>query len=103
MTTELSQGDIIKMNGFKNAFLIVSNNAFIQSTGMAHVCPMLLGVKAGPVHIPATGISGTTGTVICEQLKLIDFPARAPIRIDRLSYGQIMNVSDVLQGIFEYD
>jgi mRNA interferase MazF len=41
--------------------------------------------------------------VVCEQIKLIDPGSRSCKRIDRLSYGQLMNISDALQGIFEYD
>ena len=99
----LSQGDIIKIQGFSAPFLILSKNAFNQSTGMFHVCPFLTSCKEGPLHIAATGKSGTSGIAICEQIKLIDPGARNCNRVDSLPYGEIMNISDAIQGIFEYD
>ena len=43
------------------------------------------------------------GTVICEQIKAIDPKARGCSRVDLLSYENIMNVYDAVQGIIEYD
>lgn len=98
------QGDIIKIADFqKQLFVIVSKNAFIKATGIFHVCPMIPGVSAGAVHIPADGRGGESGTVICEQIKAIDPKARTCNIVDRLAYEDIMNVSDTVQGIFEYD
>ncbi len=102
--TEFNQGDIIKINGFKKQlFVIVSKNAFIKATGIFHVCPMIPGIPAGPIHILVNGKNGESGTVICEQIKAIDPRARGCNRVDLLSYENIMNVSDAVQGIFEYD
>ena len=49
------------------------------------------------------GKNGESGTVICEQIKAIDPRARGCNRVDLLAYDDIMNVSDTVQGIFEYD
>lgn len=101
---DFSQGDIIKITGFRNnLFLIVSKNAFIRATGVFHVCPVIKDIPEGPLHLPVTGMEETQGVVICEQLKMIDPVSRVCKKLDRISYGQIMNVSDALQGIFEYD
>jgi mRNA-degrading endonuclease toxin of MazEF toxin-antitoxin module len=98
------QGDIIRISGFKRQlFVIVSKNAFIKATGIFHVCPMLSNIKAGPIHIPVCGKKGESGTVICEQIKAIDPGARGCNRVDFLAYEDIRNVSDAVQGIFEYD
>jgi mRNA interferase MazF len=35
-----SQGDIIKIHGYKGKFIIVSKNAFIKATNVFHVCPV---------------------------------------------------------------
>lgn len=100
---DYSQGDVIKIAGFRNQFLVVSKNAFITATGMFHVCPLLPNVSDGPLHISVNGVGGATGTVICEQVKLIDPDVRACSRKDRIPYSELMNISDALQGIFEYD
>ena len=100
---DFSQGDIIKIQGFSSPFLIISKNAFINSTRMFHVCPFLSLLTAGPLHIPAKGNNGTSGFAVCEQIKLIDPSSRPCSRIDRLPYPMLMDISDALQGIFEYD
>ena len=98
-----SQGDIIKISNLKDAMLVVSKNEFIKKTGVFHVCPLLENYAEGPLHIKVRGVKATSGTAICEQLKLIDPSARNCKRIDRVPYHMIMNVSDAIQGIFEYD
>ena len=101
---EFYQGDIIKISGFKQQlFVIVSKNAFIRATGIFHVCPMMTEIPAGPVHIPVKGKNGDFGTVICEQIKAIDPRERGCSRVDLLAYEDIINISDAVQGIFEYD
>ena len=101
---DFRQGDIIKIGGFgKRSFVIVSRNAFINATGVFHVCPMTQQIPAGPVHIPVVGHCGESGTVICEQIKAIDPKARECKKTDWLAYADIMNVSDAVQGILEYD
>ena len=98
------QGDIIRISGYKKQlFVIVSKNAFIKATGIFHVCPMIPNIPAGPIHIPVKGKNNKTGTVICEQTKAIDPKARCCNSVDTLAYENIMNVSDTVQGIFEYD
>lgn len=97
------QGDIIKISGFRNKFMIVSKNAFIKTTNVFHVCPVLEKYPEGPLHIAIEGKELTRGTVICEQVKLIDPTTRGCNRVDRVSYEMIMNISDAVQGIFEYD
>jgi len=101
---DYKQGDIIKIEGFKRQeFVIVSKNSFIKATGIFHVCPLLKEVPEGPVHIAVTGRGNTRGIVICEQIKAIDPDARNCKRTDSLFYDDIMNVSDAIQCIFEYD
>ena len=71
-----SQGDIIKISNLKDAMLVVSKNEFIKKTGVFHVCPLLENYAEGPLHIKVRGVKDTSGTAICEQLKLIDPSAR---------------------------
>ncbi len=101
--TGFSQGDIISISGYgKKAFLIVSKNAFIKSTGVFHICP-IMNIPNGPLHIDISGNKGIAGTVVCEQIKLIDPSARGCSKIDDIPYADIMNISDAIQGMFEYD
>ena len=102
--TGLYQGDIIRISGFgQKLFVVVSKNAFIKATGVFHVCPIMTDVPRGPLHIAVETKKSVSGTVICEQMKLIDPFARGCTRMDGLQYDDIMNISDAIQGIFEYD
>ena len=100
---DYSQGDIIKIDGFKQKFLIISKTSFINALNLFHVCPIMTGLNEGPLHIRIRGLSGDEGIVACEQIKLIDPASRQCFRTDRISYIDKMNISDCLQGIFEYD
>ena len=100
---EYHQGDLVRIGSYAQTFVIVSNNSFIRATGMFHVCPFLPGYPEGPVHIAATGRQGTEGTAIIEQIKLIDPSVRACRRLDTLPYRDVMEISDALQSVFEYD
>lgn len=97
------QGDIIKISGYKGKFIIVSKNAFIKATGVFHVCPLIENASEEPLHILVQGKQKTQGVVYCEQIKLIDPAVRVCKRIDEIPYGMFMNVSDAIQGVFEYD
>ncbi len=101
--TEYSQGDIVRIDGLRDKYLIISNNSFIRYTGFFHVCPILEKHHPGPLHISITGRNGTKGVAICEQIKLIDSKSRSCTFSDSIPYDAIMNISDAVQGIFEYD
>ncbi len=101
---KFSQGDIVKIGGFPDGlFVIVSKNAFINATESFHVCPIVKDIPDGPIHIPVKVREDETGTVVIEQIKLIDQRVRNCSVIGRLSHWDVMNISDALQGIFEYD
>ena len=100
----MMQGDIIKIEGYKQQlFVVVSKNSFIKATGMFHVCPLMKSMPPGPIHIAVSGRKSTTGVVICEQIKAIDPIQRNCQKTDCLPYEDIMNVSDTIQCLFEYD
>lgn len=101
--SKLFQGDIIKISGYKTLFIIISNNTFINSLNLFHVIPFLSDENEGPIHISLKGKNDTSGIAICEQIKIIDPTERSCQRVDRISYGDLMDVSDAISGIFEYD
>jgi mRNA-degrading endonuclease toxin of MazEF toxin-antitoxin module len=102
--TRFELGDIIKISDYKNRrFVIVSKNAFIRAAGVFHVVPLWNNIDEGPLHIHINGKKDESGIVLCEQIKLIDPSVRNCYKLDSLVYEDIMNVSDAIQGIFEYD
>ena len=42
------------------------------------------------------------GYVQCEKLALLDLSIRGYNKVDRLPVSEMINVSDAIQGIFEY-
>lgn len=97
------QGDIIHIDKFNCPFVVVSKNAYIKATNTIHACPILNNVPEGPYHIAIHGTQNTSGTVIIEQIKYIDCSFHSINKIDWIPYYQIMNISDAIQSIFEYD
>lgn len=99
----ISQGDLIRISGFQSAFLVISKNAYIRSSGVFHVCPVFPSAESDPMHIPICGTGGIiSGIAICEQIRLMD-PSRGFRQADRISYYDMINISDAIQGMFEYD
>ena len=101
--TTVSQGDIIRLPGFDVHFLVISKNAYIKTTETFHVCPIKQEEGSDPLHIFIKGVSGhVSGYAICEQIRLID-GRRTYKTADRIAYADIINISDAIQGVFEYD
>ncbi len=97
---ELHQGDILKIDKIKHPVLVASNN-FFNTSGEIIGCPIVADSSAGPLHIWMS-TEKTKGYIQCEKLALLDLSVRGYKQIDRLSLFELMNVSDAIQGIFEY-
>jgi mRNA interferase MazF len=57
--------------------LIISNRLFNQATGLAIACPITNTDRKIPFHLPVPVGSSLTGFVMVEQVKSIDYRARA--------------------------
>ena len=53
-------------------------------------------------HITLTKTNGIVILIHCEKLALLDLSIRGYKKVDRLPISEMMNVSDAIQGIFEY-
>ena len=98
-----SQGDLVRIGSGDQVFLVVSKNAFIKAADMFHVCPVIRGVKEGPLHIIVNGRDGTNGTAVTEEIRLIDAKAGNCEKLDSIPLQEMIEVSDMLQGVYEYD
>ena len=94
------QGDILKVEGIRGDVLVTSKNRFNQ-TGLAVVCPVLYDVDDAALHIRVQG-KEKCGVAICEQLKTLDLNARGFSKLDEVVLSDVMEVSDAIQGIFDY-
>ena len=96
----LHQGDIIKIEKIKHPVLVVSKD-FFNTSGEIIGCPIIGDSIPGPLHIWMS-TEQTEGYVQCEKLALLDLSIRGYKIVDRLPISEIINVSDAIQGIFEY-
>ncbi len=96
----VEQGDLLKVQGFAYPVIVVSNDFFNRS-GRAVVCPILKNAAEGPLHIRMKD-SQAEGYVICEQMRYVDLTARRFSKLAETHYFDIMDISDAVMGIFDY-
>ena len=96
----LHQGDILKIENIKHPVLVVSKD-FFNTSGEIIGCPIIRDSILGPLHIWMS-TEENEGYIQCEKMALLDLTVRGYKKIDRLPISDIMNVSDAIQGIFEY-
>lgn len=96
----LHQGDILKIEKIKHLVLVVSKD-FFNTSGEIIGCPIMKDSNPGPLHIWMT-TEENEGYIQCEKLALLDLSVRGYKKVDRLPVSDIINVSDAIQGIFEY-
>lgn len=93
-------GDILSIEKIKGPVLVVSKNFFNQSE-QAIVCPVIKNAIPDPLHIDVE-TTEVQGSVLCEQMKLLDLRYRGYKKISRIKYSEIMNITDAIQAIFDY-
>ena len=96
----LHQGDILKIEKIKHPVLVVSKDFFNTSSEIIG-CPIIRNSASGPLHI-WMATEENEGYIQCEKLTLLDMSLRGYKKVDRLPISEMMNVSDAIQGIFEY-
>ena len=97
----VEQGDLLRVGGLKYPVIAVSNDFFNQSE-KAIVCPILPAAAPGPLHIPLPEGCPVKGWVLCEQVKFVDLGARRFSRLGAVSPYDIMDISDAVMGMFDY-
>lgn len=96
----LHQGDVVKIERIKHPVLVVSKD-FFNNSGEIIGCPIIYESMSGPLHIWIS-TEKTEGYVNCEKLSLLDLNYRGYKKLDRIPIQDLMNISDAIQGIFEY-
>lgn len=94
------QGDILKIEKIKHPVIVASKD-FFNTSGEIIGCPVIQNSKPGPLHIWISA-ENTEGYIHCEKLALLDLSVRGYKKTGRLPISEMMNVSDAIQGIFEY-
>ena len=98
--TYLHQGDILKIERIKDPIVIVSKD-FFNATGNIIGCPIVKSCPKSSLHIWTSALENE-GYIQCESLNLLDMTVRGHKRTGRLPFQELMNVSDAIQGMFEY-
>ncbi len=96
----VEQGDLLRVDGLKHPVIVVSNNFFNRS-GKAVVCPILRDAVPGPLHIRLSD-GPVEGFALCEQMRYVDLSARRSSKLGAARYYDVMDVSDAVMGIFDY-
>ncbi len=96
----MHQGDLLKIAGLPHPVVVVSNDFFNQE-GKVIVCPIVPKAAESPLHIRLKD-SSVEGYVLCEQVKYIDLSARRYTKMPAMHYFDIMDLSDAVMGMFEY-
>ena len=96
----IEQGDLLRVGGIKHPVIVVSNNFFNES-GKAIVCPILRDAVEGPLHIKLKDCI-VEGYVLCEQVRFLDLKARRFSKLTSTHYFDIMDISDAVMGMFDY-
>ena len=100
MKEELNQGDILKIEYIKKPVLVVSKD-FFNKTSEIIGCPIYEKGEAGPLHIYIK-TEEVQGYVQCEKLALLDMKIRGYTKLDRIHMPEIIDITDAIQGIFDY-
>ncbi|CUN73820.1 growth inhibitor PemK [Eubacterium sp. am_0171] len=100
MKETLHQGDIVKIERIKSPVLVTSKDFFNQ-TGEIIGCPIFQDSVPSPLHIKIKADS-MEGYVQCEKLALLDLNVRGFLKTDSISMADIINITDAIQGIFDY-
>lgn len=97
---QFEQGDLLKIDGIQQPVIVVSNDVFNQS-GKSIVCPIVQSAQEGPLHIKLKD-SSVQGVVLCEQVRYLDLAARRFHKLTATHYFDIMDISDAVVSMIEY-
>lgn len=100
MKGEIHQGDILQIEKIRPPVLVVSKD-FFNKSGEIIGCPIYETGAEGPLHI-SIRTEEITGYVQCEKLALLDLNIRGYKKIDRIPLSDVINITDAIQGIFDY-
>lgn len=97
---KVEQGDIITVERIRGHFLVVSKN-FFNATEQAILCPIVRDTFVDPLHVKIR-TNEVEGIVMCEQMRMVDLRYRGYKKVCRIPYAEIIDITDIIQGIFDY-
>ena len=97
---QIFQGDILVIEDIKLPVLVISKDCFNKS-GEIIACPIFKQGEPGALHI-GIKTAKAKGLVHCEKMKLFDMSVRGFSKLDRIGIEKLIDISDAVQGIFDY-
>lgn len=83
----------------KRPALVLSPKRFNQTTGFAWVCPITNQTKNYPFEVKVMGSSKTSGVILADQLKSLDWVARNLHTVDKVNANCIQAVKELVATI----
>lgn len=103
-----AEGDIILLDfnpqsgheqAGKRPALVISKQKFNAKTGFALVCPITNTARGWPFEVPVLGSAKTTGVVLADQLKSLDYKSRNGQVIDSVDATTLNTVKSYVAAI----
>lgn len=79
--------------------LVLSPERFNKITGFAWLCPITNQVKGYPFEVKIEGSNKTTGVILTDQMKSLDWSARRLHKVDSVNSACISNVKSIVSTI----
>ena len=83
--------------------LVLSNETFNNFSKLALVCPITHTDKKHPFHVPLDERTQTTGVILCDQARTLDFVARNFEYIENVPVDILREVLDIITGFIEIE
>lgn len=74
--------------------MVVSNSSFQRYTGLAIFCPITNQIKDYPLHVRMYDRRKTTGEILCEHVKSLDYRARKATFVETVPDDLLSDVLD---------
>lgn len=85
----------------KRPALVISDDMFNKVTGFAVVCPITNQVKGYPFEVSVDGAQKTTGVILADQFKSLDWQSRSARTVDSVSAKTVTDVVDLVAKIIK--
>ena len=83
----------------KRSALVLSPQNFNKTTGFAWLCPITNQTKGYPFEVKVEGSKKTTGVILTDQMKSLDWSARNLHKVDTVNSDCLANVKSIVATI----
>lgn len=81
--------------------VVISKDNYNKYTGLAVICPITTNTKKFFTHYELINTKKVKGSVLCEQVRSIDFKARKLSFVEKISKEELEEIIDIVNGIIE--